>query len=77
MMDAEKVEAFDAMAKALTNQWSSGEWSWFCGCPPGGPMRATREEAVADLVAWAKKYRKRLIRLGVPDEQNKPPELAE
>lgn len=53
MTDAEKAAAFDALAAALTNQWAGGHWSWWCPCPPGGPPRATREEAVADLVAWA------------------------
>jgi hypothetical protein len=54
MSDPEKIEAFDALALALTNRWHDGQWSWWCRTPPGGPSRATREEAVADLVVWAK-----------------------
>ncbi len=69
MTTEEKAAAFDLVAVALTNDWSDGTWSWWCPSPPGGPHRATREEAVADLVAWAGKYKKRPLRLGAPDEQ--------
>lgn len=57
MTDQEKIEAFDHLARAMTNPWYDGQWSWFCLCPAGGPLRATREEAVADLVAWAKRQK--------------------
>ena len=66
----EKAAAFDALANGLTNQWESGQWSWWCPVACGGPSRATRSEAVADLVAWAyrqkpKKRRSRRVSLPV------------
>lgn len=56
MSDAEKIAAFDLLSVALLNQWHDGTWTWWCPTPCGGlEPRATREEAGADLVAWAKK----------------------
>lgn len=55
MTTEEKAETFDLIARALTNRWSDGRWSWWCRLPCGGPSRDTREEAVADLVEWAKR----------------------
>lgn len=49
----EKAAAFDDLAVALTNRWADGLWSWWCPCPPGGAKQWTREQAIADLVAWA------------------------
>jgi hypothetical protein len=50
----EKAAAFDALALALTNCWFDGSWTWFCPTPCGSSVkRATRDEAVADLVEWA------------------------
>ena len=59
MTDTEKIKAFDDLASALTNCWASGSWSWWnptpaCGTAPE-TMRQTQAEAVADLVAWAKR----------------------
>ncbi len=59
MSDADKVDAFDALALALTNRWYDGWWSWWNPSPCGGPMRMTRSEAVADLVAWAHRMKNR------------------
>jgi hypothetical protein len=51
---AEKAAAFDVLAVAMTNRFADGTWSWWCPTPCGGAeTRQTREEAVADLVAWA------------------------
>ena len=61
----EKAAAFDALAATLTNQWSDGSWSWWCPHPCGGPMRVTREEAVNDLVSWAKLPAKKSLSLEV------------
>lgn len=55
MTDAEKAAAFDLLAEALTNRWHDGRWSWWCRSPCGGPLRATREEAAADLIEWARR----------------------
>lgn len=62
MTAAEKVVGFDALAWALTNQWCDGHWSWCCHTPCGGPARATRSEAVADLVAYAQREARHLDR---------------
>ena len=61
MTTEEKVAAFDDLALAMTNQWASGHWTWFCPSPCGGAdtPRCSREEAVADLVAWAQRTKKR------------------
>ncbi len=69
MTDAEKVAAFDALARTFTCQTSDGQWHWQNPCPCGGPFRATQPEAVADLVAFAGRYKPKVYRLGVPDEQ--------
>lgn len=53
MTTEEKAAAFDTLCVALTNRWSCGYWTWWCSAPCGGARRDTREEAVADLVAWA------------------------
>lgn len=50
MTDAERLA--DLVA-ALLNRWADGQWSWFCPNPAGGDSRPTREEAEADLFAWA------------------------
>jgi hypothetical protein len=69
MTTDEKAAAFDNLAAAMTNRWSDGEWSWWNPQPSCGTAtkRATQEEAVADLVAWAEKMavqqRKRHARL--------------
>ncbi len=56
MSDEEKVVAFDLLARALTNKWSNGKWTWWCRLPCGSyDDRDTREEAVADLIEWAKR----------------------
>lgn len=55
MPDADKITAFDLLAKAMTNKWSDGKWSWWCRLPCGGESRETREEAVQDLIEWAKR----------------------
>ncbi len=57
MTDAEKIAAFNDLADAMTNQYWDGRWAWWCPTMAGGveTMRATMEEAVADLVAWAKR----------------------
>lgn len=58
MTAEDKALAFDVLALALTNQWSNGQWSWFCHTPSGGQKCDTREEAVADLVAYGcREYR--------------------
>ena len=62
MTDDEKAAAFDALALAFTNRWSDGSWSWWCHTPGGGPHRATRAEAVADLVAYAFREAKHLAK---------------
>lgn len=61
MNKKQKIAAFDDLAIALTNRWQSGEWSWWCCNPSGGTetMRQTQAEAIADLVAWAKRTRER------------------
>jgi hypothetical protein len=61
MSAEEKAAAFDVLALALTNRWADGLWSWWCPSPPGGEKRATREDAVADLVAWAQKRVKKAV----------------
>jgi len=57
MTDAEKIAAFDDLAEALTNRWHDGSWSWWCPTPAGSTEKpvATQQEAVSDLVAWAKR----------------------
>lgn len=70
----EKGAAFDAIAKALTNQWWDGTWSWWCPVPAGGPRRPSREEAVADLVAWARSAKRRPLR--VIGAENETPGLG-
>jgi hypothetical protein len=60
MTTDEKAAAFDLLVVALTNQWHDGSWSWWCRTPCGGPARATREEAVADLVEWSRRKVKRV-----------------
>lgn len=56
MTDAEKAVAFDLISAALVNQWHDGRWTWWCPTPCGElEPRATKGEAVADLVAWAGK----------------------
>ena len=67
MTTEEKAAAFDNLALSLTNEWHDGTWSWWCPTPSGGVPRASREEAMADLVAWAKKMR---------GWQNKKPKIA-
>jgi hypothetical protein len=62
MTTEEKAAAFDRLAAALTNQWDDGSWSWWCRTPCGGPPRPTREEAVADLVAWANRPTKKAVK---------------
>lgn len=58
MTDAEKIEAFDALALAMTNCWHDGKWSWWCPTPSGSELRReTREEAVMDLVGWANRVK--------------------
>lgn len=51
----EKATVFDLLVRAMTNRWSDGRWSWFCRTPCGGESRETREEAIADLIEWAKR----------------------
>jgi hypothetical protein len=69
MTDAEKIAAFDTLALALTNQWHDGSWTWFCRTPCGGLVkRATREEAVADLVAWAERQKPKKVLLPIVEE---------
>ena len=50
-----KAAAFDDLSIALTNLWANGKWSWYCSTPCGGNLVLTQEEAVADLVQWAKR----------------------
>lgn len=47
-------ENYQTLLLALTNQWHDGSWSWWCRKPNGGPQRHTREEAMQDLIEWAK-----------------------
>lgn len=65
MTTRQKAEAFDRLAVAMTNQWYDGQWSWHCGTPSGGPMRDTREEAIADLIEWSKRRKKKRTSLKV------------
>ena len=60
----DKAKAFDALKLALTNQWHDGHWTWWCCDPSGGDRRDSREEAIADLVEWAKKIAERKRRRG-------------
>lgn len=54
MTTEEKATAFDLLAEAMTNRFASGKWGWWCPCPGGGDAdKATREDALKDLVAWA------------------------
>lgn len=64
MTTEEKAEAFDAIALAFTNQWADGRWSWWCHSPKGGKTFATREEAIADLVAYGCREAKHLEKRG-------------
>jgi len=57
MTIGDKAFAFDLLAKALTNRWWDGRWSWWCRSPVGGPPREFREEAVADLLEWARRQK--------------------
>jgi len=61
MTDSEKIEAFDAIAIAFTNQWYDGRWTWWVSQPSGSSdtPRMTRREAIEDLVEWAKWKAKR------------------
>ena len=63
MTTKEKAAAFDALANALANQWWDGKWSWFCKTPCGGPMLATKDEAIADLVEWAKRQKPKKLKM--------------
>jgi len=52
----EKAAAYDLLTNAMTNRWVDGTWTWWCCTPCGGlTKRATRAEAVADLLAWAER----------------------
>lgn len=53
----EKARLFDVLTVALTNCWHDGRWTWWNPTPACGTEtpRATREEAVDDLVAWAER----------------------
>jgi hypothetical protein len=62
MTDAEKIAAFDLITDAFTNRWYDGRWSWLCHTPSGGPLRATRREAVSDLIVYAKRESKHVER---------------
>lgn len=63
----EKAAAFDVVALALTNQWYDGSWTWWASAPCGGlAKRATREEAVQDLIEWSQKKAKRAMRIHIP-----------
>lgn len=71
MTDAEKIAAFDNLAVALTNCWWDGSWCWWNPTPAcgTGSRRATQDEALADLVAWAAQKAKKKPR---PLPQVKP-----
>lgn len=74
MTTEEKAAAFDALAIALTNCWHDGSWTWFCPCPCGSSKpRATREEAVVDLVEWAEKTARKRLAKGCAVEKEAPP----
>jgi hypothetical protein len=62
LTDAQKAEAFDLIALAFTNRWYDGSWTWYCHTPPGGPRRATRAEAVADLIDYARREAQHLAK---------------
>jgi hypothetical protein len=55
LTDAEKAAAFDLLADAPANRLFDGRWQWWCHTPCGGPQRATKGEAVADLIAYAER----------------------
>ncbi len=58
MSTEEKAAAFDTLVLALTNRWVNGTFSWWCPTPCGGEQKGTREQAVADLIAWAERTAK-------------------
>jgi hypothetical protein len=51
----EKAAAFDLLADALTNHWHDGTCSAWCQSLVDQPRRATEEECVPDLLAWAER----------------------
>ena len=55
MNETEKAAAFDQLIKALLHKWHDGRWSWWARTPCGGPVRDTKEEALADLLAWSQR----------------------
>ena len=67
MTESEKVEAFDALCAVMANCWHDGTWSWWCPTMCGGPVRATRLEAVEDLVRWAHDRARRKQRVTLPE----------
>lgn len=52
MSDADN---YRTLLLALTNHWWDGTYSWWCRTSAGGPRRATREEAMQDLIKWAER----------------------
>jgi hypothetical protein len=54
--DVDKARAFDLLALVLVNRWHDGRWGWWCPQPCGGEgvRRETRDEAIADLIEWAR-----------------------
>ena len=67
MTTEEKAAAFDVLAMALTNRWHDGSWTWWASAPCGGlTKRATRGEAIQDLIEWSKKKARLAMRIQLP-----------
>lgn len=67
MTTEEKAAAFDLLASVLVNRWHDGTYSAWGGAMWDLPHRATKAEAIPDLLEWAKQwgdYKAKRMRVG-------------